>query len=105
MLSIRRLQVMAFTVLAVLLICTVGTYADDRLESRSGRWMSNKVFWKVTTGHHSWNSYNTHSWHRVYVSNESTIYNLTVDFEWDHKVVYVDEDHDPETDASSEVLV
>ena len=101
MLGKRRLQVMAFAVLAVLLICTVGTYADDRLESRSGRWMSNKVFWKVTTGHHSWNSYNTHSWHRVFVTNDSTLYNLTVDFEWDHKVVYVDEDHDPETDASS----
>ena len=99
MLSLRPMQAMVLTVMAVLLICTVGTYADDRLKSRSGDWMNKKVFWKVTTGHHSWNSYNTHSWHRVFVTNKSTIYNLTVDFEWDHKVVYVDED--PETDASS----
>ena len=24
-----------------------------------------------------------------------------MDFEWEHEVVYVDEDHDPETDATS----
>ena len=101
MLRLRPMQAMVLTVLAVLLTCAVGTYADDRIESRSGRWMNKKVFWKVTTGHHSWNSYNTHSWHRVFVSNESTIYNLTVEFWWDHEVVYVDTDDDPETDASS----
>ncbi len=105
MLSIRRLQVMVFTVLAVLLTCTVGTYADDRFNTRDGRWMNKKVFWKISTGHHSWNSYNTHSWHRVFVRNDSTIYNLTVEFWWEHKVVYVDTENDPEpepeTDASS----
>ena len=63
--------------------------------------MNDKVFWKVTTGPHSWNSDNTYSWHRVFVRNDSTIYNLTVEFWWEHEVVYVDEDHDSETDASS----
>lgn len=101
MLRLRPMQAMVLTILAILLICTVGTYADDRLKSISDHWMNDKVFWKVTTGHHSWNSYNTHSWHRVFVKNDSTIYNLTVDFEWEHEVVYADEDRDPETDATS----
>ena len=102
MLRLRPMQAMVLTILAALLICTVGTYAeDDRFESKKGDWMNKKVRWVISTGHHSWNSYNTHSWHRVFVRNDSTIYNLTVEFWWEHEVVYVDEDHDPETDATS----
>ena len=78
---------MVFTALAALLICTVGAYADDRFNTNDGWWMNRKVYWKISTGYHSWNNYNTHSWHRVFVRNESTVYNLTVEYWWTHKVV------------------
>lgn len=90
MLSLRPIQAMVLTILAALLICTVGTYAeDDRLKSRSGKWMNKKVHWVISTGHHSWNSHSTYSWHRVFVRNDSTIYNLTVTFWWEHEVIKI----------------
>ena len=89
MLSLRPVQAMVLFVLAVLLICAVGSYADDRIETDDGRWMNNKVYWDIATGHHSWNSYNTHSWHRVFVRNDSTERNLTVTFWWEHDVIKI----------------
>ena len=91
MLSLRRLQAMVLFVLAVLLIGTVGAYANHDLKTNSGWWEDNdgeQVFWKVTTGEHSWNSYNTHSWHRVFIQNH-TEHNLTVEFDWIHEVTKV----------------
>ena len=98
MLSIRRLQVMAFTVLVALLISTAGAHAHHVNKSD---WWLGTVFWKISTGKHDWNSYSTYSWHRVFVRNES-LYNLTVEFWWKHDVIDVDDV--VETDATSGVF-
>ena len=71
MLSLRPMQAMVLFVLAVLLICTVGSYANHDINTNSGWWPhldNQQVFWKVTTGEHSWNSSSTYSWHRVFYS-------------------------------------
>ena len=103
MLSLRPIQAMVLFVLAVLLICTVGSYAeDDRIEAEEGRWMNDKVYWDIATGKHSWNSYNTHSWHRVFVRNDSTIYNLTVTFSWEHKVIKIGANTDATREDNSD---
>ena len=100
MLSIRRLQVMAFTVLVALLISTAGVHAHHVNESD---WWLGTVFWKISTGKHDWGSLNTHSWHRVFVRNES-LYNLTVEYWWEHDVIDADDDDVAETDDTSGVF-
>ena len=87
MLSLRPVQVMVLFVLAVLLICPVGSYANT--STNYSWWPSidnKKVYWKVTTGHHSWDGCNTHSWHRAFVQNHSIEDSLTVTYRYFHKV-------------------
>ena len=102
MLSLRPVQVMVLFVLAVLLICPVGSYANHDIDTNSGWWPSiddKQVFWKVTTGEHDWNSSSTYSWHRVFIQNHSDL-GLAVEFRWNHKVKNVGT-NDTKTDNSS----
>jgi hypothetical protein len=89
MLSLRPVQAMVLFVLVVLLICTVGSYANHHdIETNSDWWEAvdgEEVFWKVTTGRHSWDGCNTHSWHRVFIQNHSE-HDLTVEYKYIHKV-------------------
>ena len=87
MLSLRPMQAMVLFVLAVLLICPVGSYANTT--TNYNWWPSiddKKVFWKVTTGHHSLDDCNSHSWHRVFVQNHSIEDSLTVTYRYFHEI-------------------
>ena len=93
MLSLRSVQVMVLFVLTVLLICPVGTYANDNYSSDHGWWPSlddKQVFWKITAGKHSWNIVYTHSWHRVFIQNHSHK-RLNVTWKQFHTVKNVDD--------------
>ena len=97
MLSLRTVQAMVLFILAVLLIVAVGSYANT---STNYNWWpsidNKKVYWKVTTGHHSLDGCNSHSWHRVFVQNHSTEDSLTVTYRYLHEIK--DEANDSQDD-------
>ena len=103
MLSLRPMQAMILFVLTVLLICPVGTYANDDYSSDHGWWPSlndKQVFWKVSTGKHEWNIVYTYSWHRVFIQNHS---HKTLNVTWErlHTIKNVD-DNDARSDKGKD---
>ncbi len=86
MLSLRPMQAMVLTVLAVLLICAVTGYATHLVHDiEDGEWKD--VDYEIGTGAHWWNHTDTYTHHYMDIENNSNTW-VKLTYKWTHTFKY-----------------